>query len=67
MAKNLLNENVQKIINEVKDPQFRKHLTEGFQNGSFMTTDEFCQKLETLKNSLINKHKMININGNSQQ
>ena len=30
-----------------------------------MTTEEFCQKLETLKISLINKHKVRNGDCNS--
>ena len=49
MAKKILNENEQKIINEVKDAEFKKQLTEGFQNGSYMTVQEFCNRLETLK------------------
>ena len=65
MKKNILNENEQKIIDEVKDNRFKDQLTEGFQNGTFMTADDFCQRLETLKNSLINKHKMRYGNGNS--
>ena len=65
MKEKVLNENEQTIIEEVKDNEFREQLTEGFQNGTFMTADEFCQKLEILKTSLINKHKMRYGNGNS--
>ena len=65
MKKNILNENEQKIIDEVKDNRFKDQLTEGFQNGTFMTADDFFQILETLKTSLINKHKMRYGNGNS--
>ena len=65
MKKNILNENEQKIIDEVKDNRFKDQLTEGFQNGTFMTADDCCQRLETLKTSLINKHKMRYGNGNS--
>ena len=65
MKKNILNENEQKIIDEVKDNRFKDQLTEGFQNGTFMAADDFCQRLETLKTSLINKHKMRYGNGNS--
>lgn len=57
MKKKILNENEQKIITEIKDTEFREKLSDGFKNGSFMTTEEFCQKLETLKISLINKYK----------
>ena len=56
---------VEQIINEVKEIGFKKQLTEGFQNGTYMTTDEFCQHLEILKASLIKKHKMRYVNGNS--
>ena len=65
MTKKILNENEQKIINEVKDAEFKKQLTEGFQNGSYMTVQEFCNRLETLKTSLIKKHNMRYGNGNS--
>lgn len=61
----ILNENEQKIIEEVKDEEFKEKLTEGFQTGTFMTADEFCKKLEMLKTSLINKHKMRYGNDNS--
>ena len=54
------------IINEVKNIEFKKQLTEGFQNGDFMTADEFCQRLEMLKASLIKKQKMVYGNGNNQ-
>ena len=50
MKKKILNENEQKIITEIKDTEFREKLSDGFKNGSFMTTEEFCQKLETLVN-----------------
>ena len=63
--KKILNENEQKIIEEVKDNELKEQLTEGFQNGTFMTVNEFCEKLETLKTSLINKHKMRYGNDNS--
>ena len=66
MNKKSLNETEQKIINEVKDVEFRNYLAEGFQNGSFMTSEEFCKRLETLKASLINKYKMRHGSGNSQ-
>lgn len=56
MRKIVLNESEQKITNGVKDEEFKAYLTEGFLSGDFMTTEEFCQKLETLKTSLINKH-----------
>ena len=59
MEKKVLNEAEQKIINEVKDKELKEMLTEGFINGEFMTSDEFCQKLETLKASLIKKHQML--------
>jgi len=65
MKKNVLSENEQRIINEVKDSEFKEILTEGFKNGTFMTADMFCQKLETLKTSLINKHKLKYGNSNS--
>ena len=65
MKKNILNENEQKIMDEVKGNRFKDQLTEGFQNGTYMTADDFCQRLETLKTSLINKHKMRYGNGNS--
>ena len=54
----MLNENQRKIINGVKDKNFKKQLIEGFMNGELMTSEEFCQKLEDLKASLIKKHKM---------
>ena len=59
MEKKVLNETEQKILNEVKDTEFKKILIEGFLNGEFMTSDEFCQRLEMLKASLIKKHKML--------
>ena len=65
MKKKILNENEQKIITEIKDTEFREKLSDGFKNGSFMTTEEFCQKLETLKISLINKYKVRNGGCNS--
>ena len=49
----------------MKDKEFKEKLTEGFQNGTFMTADEFCKKLEMLKTSLINKYKMRYGNDNS--
>lgn len=55
MGKKVLNENEQKIIDEVKDVKFKTYLMEGFLNGDFMTSDEFCQRLENLKTSLIKK------------
>ena len=54
-----------KIIEEVKDKEFKEKLTEGFQTGTFMTAYEFCKKLEMQKTSLINKHKMRYGNDNS--
>ena len=57
MKKKILNENEQKKITEIKDTEFREKHSDGFKKGSFMTTEEFCQKLETLKISLINKYK----------
>ena len=58
MAKKTLNEIEQKIINEVKDIEFKAKLTEGSQNGQFMTREEFCQRLEKLKTSLLQKYRM---------
>ena len=54
----MLDENQREIINGVKDKNFKKQLIERFMNGEFMTSEEFCQKLEDLKASLIKKHKM---------
>ena len=39
------------------DVEFRKRLAEGLRNGTFMTVDEFCRKLDTLKASLVNRHR----------
>lgn len=39
------------------DVEFRKRLAEGLRNGTFMTADEFCRKLDTLKDSLVNRHR----------
>lgn len=58
MAKNSLSESEQKIINEVRDLNFREQLAEGFQNGTLMTSDEFCQRLETFKSLLMKKYQM---------
>ena len=58
MEKKMLDENQREIINGVKDKNFKKQLIERFMNGEFMTSEEFCQKLEDLKASLIKKHKM---------
>jgi len=58
MEKKVLNENEQKIINEAKNMAFKQQLIEGFQNGHFMTSDVFCQRLEKLKASSMEKHKM---------
>lgn len=33
------------------DVEFRKRLAEGLRNGTFMTADEFCRKLDALKDS----------------
>lgn len=65
MEKDQLNDDEQKIINDIKDIEFREKLQDGFQRGSFMTANEFCQKLETLKNALINRHEVSNGNSNS--
>ncbi len=39
------------------DVEFRKRLAEGLRNGTFMTADEFCRKLYTLKKALVNRHR----------
>ena len=39
------------------DVEFRKQLAEGLRNGTFMTADEFCRKLDTLKKALVNRHR----------
>jgi len=39
------------------DVEFRKRLAEGLRNGTFMTADEFCRKLDTLKKALVNRHR----------
>lgn len=39
------------------DVEFQKRLAEGLRNGTFMTVDEFCRKLDTLKASLVNRHR----------
>lgn len=45
-----------KITNEAKSAEFKRLLKEGLQNGTFMTADEFCRKLDTLKASLREKY-----------
>lgn len=55
MRKIILNESEEKITNEVKDEGFKTYLTEGFLNGDFMTIEDFCQRLETLKASILKK------------
>lgn len=60
-----LSEEQQNVINEIKDVEFRERLAEGFKNGTYMTVDEFCQRLDTLKTSHINKRNMKNGKGNS--
>lgn len=47
-----------RVINEVRDLNFREQLAEGFQNGTLMTSDEFCQRLEALKSLLMKKYQM---------
>ena len=42
----------QRIVDNIKDIPFKNLLTEGFLNGEYMTSDEFHEKLETLKESL---------------
>ena len=44
-------------MNEAKSAEFKRLLKEGLQNGTFMTADKFCQKLDSLKASL-KYHKM---------
>ncbi len=66
MKKEVLNENELKITNNINGKEFKSYLTEGFLNGDFMTKDEFCQRLEILKNTLIKKHKMMYGNYNSK-
>lgn len=39
------------------DVEFRKRLAEGLRNGTFMTADEFCRKLDTLKKALVNRYR----------
>ena len=39
------------------DVEFQKRLAEGLRNGTFMTADEFCRKLDALKESLVNRHR----------
>lgn len=45
-----------KIMNEAKSAEFKRLLKEGLQNGTFMTADEFCRKLDTLKALLREKY-----------
>lgn len=52
----VLTEETKKRVNEAKDKDF-KTLTEGSQNGDFMASEEFCQRQETLKTSLVQNHK----------
>lgn len=54
--KNILNENEQKLIDEVKDNELRAQLIDGFQNGTYMTVNDFCQRLEELKTSLTKRN-----------
>ena len=44
-------------MNEAKSAEFKRLIKEGLQNGTFMTADKFCQKLDSLKASL-KYHKM---------
>lgn len=63
----VLNESEQKIIDGIRENEFKEQLTEGFQKGTFMTVDDFCQRLEIMKTALINKYKMIHGNGDSNR
>lgn len=52
MAKERMTDAEQRIVDNIKDIPFKNLLTEGFLNGEYMTSDEFLEKLETLKESL---------------
>lgn len=46
-----------KIMDEAKCAEFERAIKECFRrNGTFMTADEFCKKLEALKYSLRDKY-----------
>ena len=42
---------------QLQDNEGDVELAEGLRNGTFMTADEFCRKLDTLKDSLVNRHR----------
>ena len=44
MEKNVLSGNESKIIDEIKDGEFREMFIEGFKDGTYMTADVFCQR-----------------------
>lgn len=52
MAKERMTDAEQRIVDNIKDIPFKNLLTERFLNGEYMTSDEFHEKLETLKESL---------------
>ena len=57
MGKKILSESETKIIKSEKDEDMKQKLMEGFISNQFMTLEDFCNKLEDLKASLIEKHK----------
>lgn len=58
MKKMALTENETKVIKLITDGDIKQHLLEGFMTNQFMTVEDFCDKLEVLKASLIEKHKI---------
>ena len=42
---------------QLQDNEGDVELAEGLRNGTFMTADEFCRKLDALKDSLVNRHR----------
>lgn len=64
MKKCILSESESKTIKSIKDNRIKQQLIEGFTTNQFMTVDDFCDKLEKLKDSLIEEYNMKYGNNN---
>lgn len=62
MDKKILSESELKTISLVNDDDMKQRLIEDFTSKKFLTVDDFCNKLETLKAFLTQKQNMKNRN-----
>lgn len=59
MAKERMTDAEQRIVKDIKDPEFKKELTDGFLSEKYMTADDFIRKMDMLKETLKKKKEEI--------